>query len=267
MPKHTTSQAPHQTRGGGLLLSRIQTGLALGLVGIGLVIAFGGGFIVGMWYQASEQITPYDPVPVESLGSDDATQPLTFYSTLTKPATESATSESPATPVAASEAHRPEKAESVAVRAATSGPDTARPAPAGFQPPGSEPARPTPPAPPPEPPATKPSRTPPAPPPEPPATKPSRTLPAPQPAMAQSADGRYSVQVGSFRAREQAEELRGRLRSKGYAARIQLTRIPGKGIWYRVRVGRFADRAAASRAAQRLENRERLSVLIMDEAG
>jgi cell division protein FtsN len=251
MPKHTTSQAPHQTRGGGLLLSRIQTGLALGLVGIGLVIAFGGGFIVGMWYQASEQITPYDPVPVESLGSDDATQPLTFYSTLTKPATESATSESPATPVAASEAHRPEKAESVAVRAATSGPDTARPAPAGFQPPGSEPARPTPPAPPPEPPATK----------------PSRTLPAPQPAMAQSADGRYSVQVGSFRAREQAEELRGRLRSKGYAARIQLTRIPGKGIWYRVRVGRFADRAAASRAAQRLENRERLSVLIMDEAG
>jgi cell division protein FtsN len=232
MPKYTTSQASQQTRAGVLVLNRIQTGLALGLVGIGLVIAFGGGFIVGMWYQASEQITPYAAVPAETPGSDDATQPLSFYSTLTEPTTEPGVSE-PLPPAAGPKFRLPEPAES--------------------QPAGSETASP----------ALQTRR------PEPATVKPSRTPPSssPPPATSQPAGGRYSVQVGSFRVREQAEELRGRLLGKGYAVRVQLTRIPGSGIWYRVRVGRFADRETASRAARRLENREHLSVLITDEAG
>jgi cell division protein FtsN len=40
--------------------------------------------------------------------------------------------------------------------------------------------------------------------------------------------------------------------------------MPGKGIWYRVRVGHFADRAAADRVAQRLVSQERLSVMITE---
>jgi cell division protein FtsN len=251
MPKYTTSQASQQTRAGGLVLNRIQTGLALGLVGIGLVIAFGGGFIVGMWYQASEQITPYAAVPAETPGSDDATQPLSFYSTLTEPTTEPSVSEPPP-PAAGPESRLPEAAGSATARVDTSRPDTPRPEPAESQSTGSEIASPALQMRRPEPATAKPSRTPP---------------PSPPAAASQPAGGRYSVQVGSFRVREQAEELRGRLLGKGYAARIQLTRIPGSGIWYRVRVGRFADRETASRAARRLENRERLSVLITDEAG
>ena len=77
---------------------------------------------------------------------------------------------------------------------------------------------------------------------------------------------RYSVQVGSFRARQQAEQLQRRLLAKGYAARVEASTVPGRGIWYRVRIGDFADRGAADRAAQRLVAQEHLSVMIMNEA-
>jgi general secretion pathway protein A len=72
----------------------------------------------------------------------------------------------------------------------------------------------------------------------------------------------YSVQVGSFRAREQAEVLRRHLTHKGYPARIRASIVPGQGTWYRVRVGHFANRETADQTAQRLATHENLSVLI-----
>ena len=73
----------------------------------------------------------------------------------------------------------------------------------------------------------------------------------------------YSIQVGSFRARDEAEKLKQRLTGKGYPARVKLVHVPGKGLWYRVRVGQFAERMAAERLAQRLTTRERLQALVI----
>ncbi|GIX46812.1 MAG: hypothetical protein KatS3mg131_1023 [Candidatus Tectimicrobiota bacterium] len=73
----------------------------------------------------------------------------------------------------------------------------------------------------------------------------------------------YSVQVGSFRARDQAETLKQRLSDKGYTPRVQLVHVPGKGLWYRVRVGEFAERTAAQQLAQRLARQEQLPALVI----
>jgi cell division protein FtsN len=84
----------------------------------------------------------------------------------------------------------------------------------------------------------------------------------PQPSAAD-----YSVQVGSFRAREEAERLRHRLTQKGYPVLVLPSVVVGQGIWYRARVGSFPDRAAADRAAQRLAAQERVSVMVTEVSG
>ncbi|MGQ4808896.1 Cell division protein FtsN [Candidatus Entotheonellaceae bacterium PAL068K] len=42
-----------------MVLNPVQLGLAVGFVAIGLMVAFGAGFIVGMWYQDSDRVTLY----------------------------------------------------------------------------------------------------------------------------------------------------------------------------------------------------------------
>ena len=73
-----------QKRSGSLALNRTQVGVTCGFVGIGLLLAFGAGFIVGMWYQATEHITPgFAPdTPVVAVEPPTRGQDLTFYSTL-----------------------------------------------------------------------------------------------------------------------------------------------------------------------------------------
>ena len=75
----------------------------------------------------------------------------------------------------------------------------------------------------------------------------------------------YSIQVGSFRSAEQAHSLREQLLKKGYEARVGLAMAQG-AAWYRVRVGRYADRGAADRTAQRLRDNERVKVLVLRES-
>ena len=87
---------------------------------------------------------------------------------------------------------------------------------------------------------------------------------APQPS--DSAPGYYSVQVGSFRLAEQAQQLQQQLVEKGYAARLLLNLIPGNGVWYRVRVGKFNEREDADQVAQRLRAQESMEVLVMRES-
>jgi len=42
--------------------------------------------------------------------------------------------------------------------------------------------------------------------------------------------------------------------------------VPGSGAWYRVRVGRYADRGAADETAQRLHESEKMKVLVTRES-
>lgn len=246
-----TPQTPQQMRSGMLVLNRLQAGLALGLVCIACIVAFGGGFIVGMWYQASEQITPYDATRAEPPPPQEPAQPLTFYSTLSESADELGPIESPGR---SPEPPPPAAAPAETDQPEASGSEPRQPESAGVRDAASDA----------EPPAARPPESAAVPALQ---SQPPQPSPSPQPSDTAATDGRYSVQVGSFRDRAQAEDLRARLHTKGYAARVQLTRIPEQGLWYRVRVGNFADRAAAVQAARRLEGQERLSVLIMDEAG
>ena len=84
-----------QGRTGGLILSQLHIGLAVGFAIVACLTAFGGGMIVGMWYKASEQSAPSSAAvtatPAEPLvqGQDTEGQPqepltpVTFYNTLT----------------------------------------------------------------------------------------------------------------------------------------------------------------------------------------
>jgi cell division protein FtsN len=95
-------------------------------------------------------------------------------------------------------------------------------------------------------------------------TRPSRQIPpATQPAALKV---RYRVQVGSFRARDEAEHLNTVLSNKGYTTVIKTALVSGKGIVYRVMVGQFAERDAANHLAHRLQSRERLAVMITSDA-
>jgi len=61
------------------------------------------------------------------------------------------------------------------------------------------------------------------------------------------AGGVYSVQVKSTQEREDANRFAARLRDRGYAPYVQTVDLPGRGTWYRVRVGNFETREAAQR--------------------
>jgi cell division septation protein DedD len=214
-------------------------GLLLGCTGIGLILAFGAGFIVGMWYQASEHITPFPERPVMSAEQPQAeSEALTFYSTLTDPAapkvapgSDKATArampgQSPHTPPPPKVPER--VSESAAGLPGTVVPKAPIPSKASER--ASEPA----------------------------ATNQGST------GKALSTAAGYRVQVGSFQYRDQAESLRHRLVQKGYQVAITPTAIPGKGVWYRVQVGGAAERGMADRLAQQLAAQERLAGVVVD---
>jgi cell division protein FtsN len=62
---------------------------------------------------------------------------------------------------------------------------------------------------------------------------------------------KYTIQVGSFQDRESAERLALELESKGFDAYVEKAQIPGRGVWYRVRVGTFETKAEAQAWAER----------------
>ena len=72
---------------------------------------------------------------------------------------------------------------------------------------------------------------------------------------------RFTVQVGAFKVRTQAEALRARLAERGQDASLSEVEIAG-ATQYRVRVGAFATRQAAQDAAARLGNEHRLSTYV-----
>jgi TolA-binding protein len=67
----------------------------------------------------------------------------------------------------------------------------------------------------------------------------------------------FSIQVGAFSIKRNADNLADRLRKKGYSVDI-IRPIPGKSRLHKVRVGRFKTRSAALEAAQKLRKNEKL---------
>lgn len=62
-----------------------------------------------------------------------------------------------------------------------------------------------------------------------------------------AADGNFSLQLSASQSRDEADLFARKLRERGYAPFIVEAEVPGKGTWYRVRMGRFPTKDAASR--------------------
>ena len=64
---------------------------------------------------------------------------------------------------------------------------------------------------------------------------------------------RFTIQAASVKELAEAEKLVARLKEKGFPAYETIGIIPEKGIWFRVRIGRFASEAEAADTMKRLK--------------
>lgn len=77
--------------------------------------------------------------------------------------------------------------------------------------------------------------------------------------------GKFTVQVGSYNERAQADERVAGLQSSGFEARVVAAELPNRGTWYRVQIGRFASRDEATRYGAQLRARGVADNMIVTE--
>lgn len=77
-------------------------------------------------------------------------------------------------------------------------------------------------------------------------------------------DGGYQLQVSSFQTQSEAEAFRDQLRSRGHKSHVVEAKVPGRGTWYRVRVGPFATRQAATAYRASFEEKEHVVPFIVN---
>jgi DedD protein len=98
--------------------------------------------------------------------------------------------------------------------------------------------------------------------------KPAASGPDPKKETAQPKTGRQnekrmSVQVASLKERKDADRMIKTLKGKGFSAYRAIAEIPGKGIWFRVRVGPYKNRDEADRWLGRLK-KEKFSGFVVN---
>ena len=71
------------------------------------------------------------------------------------------------------------------------------------------------------------------------------------------------MQVGATQDRAEAHELVTRVAKAGLRPYVVTVKLPGRGLWYRVRVGAFADRATADRYRRDVERELRTPAVVM----
>jgi cell division septation protein DedD len=76
-------------------------------------------------------------------------------------------------------------------------------------------------------------------------------------------EGGYQLQVSSFRTQAEADTFSGQLRSRGHKAYVVEAHVPGRGTWYRVRIGPFTSQHAASSYRSGFEGREHVVPFIV----
>ena len=62
----------------------------------------------------------------------------------------------------------------------------------------------------------------------------------------------YTVQAAAVKKMEDADQLVTKLKKKGYPAYRAIGKVPEKGIWFRVRVGKYQSRSEAKKTQQKL---------------
>ncbi|MFL5396937.1 MAG: SPOR domain-containing protein [Myxococcales bacterium] len=75
--------------------------------------------------------------------------------------------------------------------------------------------------------------------------------------------GKYTVQIGATQDRAEAHQMVIRVSMVGHRPYVMEAKLPGRGLWYRVRVGAFADRAAADQYRRDVERELRTAAVVM----
>ena len=86
--------------------------------------------------------------------------------------------------------------------------------------------------------------------PEPAKPKINNSIPGANDGPARSGD--YTIQVSSFQSAEEGMAFASSLERKGFRPYVVSAKIPGRGTWYRVRLGRFSNEAGARVAKESL---------------
>ncbi len=68
----------------------------------------------------------------------------------------------------------------------------------------------------------------------------------------------FTLQLSAFPERGDAEEFMKKIQSAGYKPFLVVSEIPGKGVFYRVRVGDYGTRQAAVDAKAEFERKQRM---------
>jgi DedD protein len=75
--------------------------------------------------------------------------------------------------------------------------------------------------------------------------------------------GKFTVQLGASQDRTDAAQLASRASAAGLKAYVAEARLPGKGVWYRIRIGAFADKDSAERFRRDVERELRMPAVVM----
>lgn len=76
---------------------------------------------------------------------------------------------------------------------------------------------------------------------------------------------RYTLQIASYQEKKMAEDDIKKMKQRGYSAFIVTSDLPGKGTWYRVRLGSFSNKALAEKLQKDLREKEGISPFITIE--
>ena len=96
--------------------------------------------------------------------------------------------------------------------------------------------------------------------PEPPAKSESR--PAAPPGKTDPDAKLYTLQVAAFKAAGDADKLVAELKQEGFAAYRAIGKVPGSGIWYRVRIGEYNNKAEAAGMIAKLKKASKSPVFV-----
>jgi DedD protein len=82
-------------------------------------------------------------------------------------------------------------------------------------------------------------------------------------------DGGFQLQVSSFHTEAEAQAFAEQLRARGHKAYVVEATVPGRGTWYRVRIGPFGSQRAAAESRATFEDREHVVpfIVIPDSVG
>ena len=72
----------------------------------------------------------------------------------------------------------------------------------------------------------------------------------------------YTIQAASVKVAKDADQLIEKLKKSGYPAYRAIGKVPGKGIWFRVRIGEYNSKIEARRTLDKLKKQGLKPILV-----